>query len=137
MWARLEDGRQVIPLIDLDALSVRFDIYLRSMKTGQLYIPRLWRIFVRSYGACVYCKKQDPPFAVDHITPIARGGPFDRRNEALACKRCNSKKTYKTAAEFGFPEYEVFPPTESLTDFENIKRERRLRPTRARCRFRG
>lgn len=114
----------VIWLIDLDALEQRLQAYLRSrrkrFKAGA--VARFRAIFIRSRGACLYCQSTVGPFQIDHITPIARGGPFSNLNLGLACRHCNVSKRYRTAAEFGHPEYHRFPPHSTLDDYETHRR---------------
>lgn len=53
---------------------------------------------------CVYCGDKMERLAIDHIVPFSRGGSDDITNLTLACRRCNSRKSAKTAAEFGHPD---------------------------------
>lgn len=53
---------------------------------------------------CVYCKKQNLPLEIEHLTPKSRGGTNRVKNLAIACHKCNQRKGNKTAEEFGFPE---------------------------------
>lgn len=133
MWARLDDERRFIPLLDLSVVTRCFDRYVAFHQQGifsnRVSLDWIWRVVLRSRGACIYCGKTEPPFAFDHLTPITRGGPFEIENLGLTCRRCNSKKTYKTAAEFGFPQYQRFQPSENLREFELLKNARRLTPT--------
>jgi hypothetical protein len=50
----------------------------------------------RAGGKCEYChafeRWQYVPFTVDHVVPIAEGGPDDPTNLALACFHCNRRK---------------------------------------------
>ena len=48
-------------------------------------------IWERDEGHCVYCG--DRAVAIDHIFPVARGGPSIKANGVLACRRCNGKKS--------------------------------------------
>lgn len=53
---------------------------------------------------CAYCKAEQVPLEVEHITPKTRGGSNQISNLTLACTPCNQKKGKQTAAEFGFPD---------------------------------
>lgn len=77
------------------------------------------RVFRRSLGRCVYCGTIKGPFQMDHPVPWIRGGTFlDARNLVLACPRCNQRKGYRTAAEFGHPEVQDEPqPQETYGQF--------------------
>lgn len=53
---------------------------------------------------CAYCKADQVPLQIEHLTPKARGGSNRASNLTLACEPCNVKKGTQTAAEFGFPD---------------------------------
>lgn len=48
-------------------------------------------------GRCAYCREKLVPdgIQIDHIEPMARGGPNSRRNYQLACPSCNNAKSAK------------------------------------------
>jgi hypothetical protein len=50
----------------------------------------------RAPHRCEYCHAPEAtfifPFEVEHVIPIARQGPDDESNLALACRACNLKK---------------------------------------------
>ncbi len=48
---------------------------------------------------CIYCGS-DQDLTIDHLIPLARGGPHCQDNLAVACRRCNSSKGTKTYEEF-------------------------------------
>ncbi len=48
---------------------------------------------------CIYCGS-DKDLTVDHLVPLARGGPHQQDNLAVACRSCNSRKGTKTYEEF-------------------------------------
>jgi hypothetical protein len=56
----------------------------------------------RAHGCCEYCLSQmsysSHSFAVEHITPRARGGKTIESNLALACQGCNEHKHTKIKA---------------------------------------
>lgn len=52
---------------------------------------------------CVYCKKKNIPFEIEHIIPKSRGGSNRVNNLTIACRECNQSKDNMTAEEFGFP----------------------------------
>lgn len=43
-------------------------------------------------GVCAYCGDAEGPFEVDHVVPLARGGPNVESNLACACVPCNRSK---------------------------------------------
>lgn len=58
---------------------------------------------------CRYCGRktkrnghdEDPlQFTLDHMTPLSRGGRWNRANLACCCRECNNRKGDMTAAEF-------------------------------------
>lgn len=50
------------------------------------------RILARDNHACRYCGKPDRPFHIDHVLPVAHGGPTTMRNLVTACETCNLRK---------------------------------------------
>ncbi len=65
-----------------DMSSLRLRTWKREQYVGHMSLP------------CFYCgvhmTRQDA--TVDHVIPIARGGPDVANNYALACSPCNSDK---------------------------------------------
>ena len=57
---------------------------------------------------CAYCKKRDVQLEQEHIIPTSRGGTSRPANLTLSCHSCNQEKGNLTAAEYGFPEIEVY-----------------------------
>jgi hypothetical protein len=56
----------------------------------------------RARGRCEYCLSpaafSSDPFAVEHIQPLAEGGPTRLSNLAYSCQGCNNAKYTHTAA---------------------------------------
>lgn len=71
------------------------------------HIPLFLRKLVvrRAKNRCEYCqlsqKGQEATFHVDHIVPIASGGPTINENLALACVSCSLRKGAKEFATVG------------------------------------
>jgi hypothetical protein len=67
-------------------------------------IPRaLTRLVVtRAKGRCEYCglaqAGQEATFHIDHVVPIAAGGPTEADNLALACVSCSLRKGARQSA---------------------------------------
>ena len=47
-------------------------------------------VLLRDKGTCRYCGR--PATHVDHVVPVARGGPTHESNLVAACERCNLEK---------------------------------------------
>lgn len=59
-----------------------------------------WVQILDEYGhKCAYCDKGGP-LEMDHIVPLARGGPHSPENIAPACSKCNRSKGAKLLAEW-------------------------------------
>lgn len=52
-------------------------------------------IFNRDEGRCRYCGSKNPPFHLDHVYPVSKGGETSIDNLVLACRKCNSEKSAK------------------------------------------
>jgi 5-methylcytosine-specific restriction endonuclease McrA len=60
-----------------------------------------WSSIVEYFGSqCAYCLRSDQPITIDHIEPIARGGPHSASNVVPACRRCNSSKRHHSLLAF-------------------------------------
>jgi 5-methylcytosine-specific restriction endonuclease McrA len=63
-------------------------------------------IYQRDNGACTYCgialEYKPYGFEIDHIVPIALGGPDTRANVQLACRSCNRKKATRLEGQIHF-----------------------------------
>ena len=57
-------------------------------------------IFERDGLTCSYCKTEEGPFEVDHITAVANGGSNHPDNLCVACKPCNRSKGAKPVEEW-------------------------------------
>lgn len=66
-------------------------------KARTLRKTRWWKEKI-SEGICRHCGKKFPPrqLTMDHLVPLARGGRTGKNNVVVACKTCNSKKSYQT-----------------------------------------
>ena len=56
----------------------------------------------RDRDRCSYCQTSEAnsgiPMSIDHIIPVAEGGPTTLENLCLACRRCNEFKGKRTDA---------------------------------------
>lgn len=77
-----------------------YTVVIAETETVREFLVRLWN------DRCAYCREPlqaDPPWHVEHVTPIARGGSGLLSNLAPSCPPCNSRKGTKTAEEYGHP----------------------------------
>lgn len=49
-------------------------------------------VFERDGYACRYCGSKTPPFHLDHVYPVSKGGETTEDNLVTACAICNQKK---------------------------------------------
>lgn len=49
-------------------------------------------ILERDGFCCRYCGNKNPPFHLDHVYPVAKGGETSVDNIVTACQRCNAEK---------------------------------------------
>ena len=107
--------QRVAPLTGIAVERVRFDTQLMQnpevsgvgYQQGTLagyevreYLLEKW------HRTCVYCKAQNAPLQIEHLTPKSRGGSDRVSNLALACEKCNQKKANRPLEDFlkGKPE---------------------------------
>lgn len=66
-----------------------------------------WAAMKAAYNnCCAYCGKPCERLTMDHVIPLARGGPHVAANIVPACRPCNSRKHLSDADAFirrGFP----------------------------------
>ena len=70
----------------------------------RLKVPMTRRnIAIRDNSSCQYCGKvlETAEYTIDHVLPRARGGRSVWANLALACVRCNKRKSDRTPQEAG------------------------------------
>ena len=92
---------------------VRFDAQIMQQpdicgieyQQGALYGYEIKEFLLEKFNRkCVYCGAQNCPLEIEHLTPKSRGGSNRVSNLAIACRKCNEKKSNQTAEEFGCPE---------------------------------
>ena len=81
-------------------------------------------ILARDNYTCQYCGYRGNDLTIDHVIPRRLGGPSSWENLVCCCKKCNSKKSDKTLAQFGHPlrrppNRPKYVPFISLTKFIN------------------
>lgn len=50
------------------------------------------RILERDKFSCRYCGSKKPPFHLDHVYPVVKGGETSEDNLVTSCSNCNQKK---------------------------------------------
>ena len=76
------------------------------------------RIFLRDNLTCQYCADAEADtYVIDHVVPVAHGGPTEDYNLVTACLACNQKKAAHTWIPLNI---------EEITDNQPVWRERIL-----------
>jgi 5-methylcytosine-specific restriction endonuclease McrA len=79
--------------------------YYLKKTSGKIDFEYLNNLLIKQGGKCFYCNEDLSEYkAIEHLTPICRGGTNDWFNLVYSCKRCNSKKHDKTLFEFALSE---------------------------------
>jgi hypothetical protein len=83
-----------------------------QLRDGEIQWSSSIREWVREHelpDVCIYCGSKED-LTVEHILPLARGGPDTADNAIRACKTCNSKKGAKRLYEWkGLKERDNIP----------------------------
>lgn len=85
-----------------ESIRMKKSIYKRkkSLKK-ELPIEYLNKILVVQNNKCFFCECDLTDYkAIEHLTPISRGGDNDFYNLVYSCKSCNSKKRQQTLEEY-------------------------------------
>jgi 5-methylcytosine-specific restriction endonuclease McrA len=107
---------RVYPISGIAFELVKFDMQLMQnaeisgveYQQGELQGYEVREYLLQKFGRkCAYCKKENVPLQIEHITPKAKGGSSRVSNLTLACEKCNLKKGKQTAEEFGFPKLQA------------------------------
>jgi hypothetical protein len=68
---------------------------------GEIPKEYLKKVLVAQSGKCFYCETSLSDYkAIEHLTPLTRGGDNKPYNLMYSCKSCNSKKRTLTLEEF-------------------------------------
>ena len=98
----------------------------------QRFSPELRRELHRAQGGrCVYCgrKLQMALSHIDHITPVAQGGPNARDNMQLLCPGCNTRKGDRTDQEFRHRYRSLIPVTRGAMPARTVRQSEFRRVT--------
>lgn len=93
--------------------------YMREKYGVNLLLPKdhLSRVLATQNGNCFYCNVDLSKYkAIEHLTPLARGGDNQPYNLVYSCKSCNSKKRTLTLEEFAIKHNRF----DWLIKFENV-----------------
>lgn len=77
--------------------------YMRAKYGVTLKLPKehLSRVLDAQRGKCFYCEADLSSYkAIEHLTPLIRGGDNEPYNLVYSCQSCNSKKRTLTLEEF-------------------------------------
>ncbi|HEY7427437.1 MAG TPA: HNH endonuclease signature motif containing protein [Gemmataceae bacterium] len=77
----------------------------RAKRDGQVldYSLRDLAALIEANPTCKWCRMPvGYDLQLDHLTPIARGGPHSLYNLVVSCSRCNALKGMLTGAEMEF-----------------------------------
>lgn len=82
----------------------RSSIYTNSRRSAQkIEIDKVFmsNVLKAQKNKCFYCESELTNYkAIEHLTPLSRGGDNQNWNLVYACKSCNSKKRSKTLEEY-------------------------------------
>lgn len=79
--------------------------YYSKKAVGQIDFNYLKNLLVKQNNKCFYCEADLNNYkAIEHLTPICKGGTNDWSNLVYSCRSCNSKKHDKTLFEFSVSE---------------------------------
>jgi 5-methylcytosine-specific restriction endonuclease McrA len=87
-----------------DTLSHRMTVHANKRRSAQnIEIDKdfLINLLSAQNNECFYCEKKLSDYkAIEHLTPLSRGGDNQKYNLVYSCKSCNSQKRSKTLEEF-------------------------------------
>jgi hypothetical protein len=72
-------------------------------------------VLERDHYRCRYCGTYEPPFHLDHVYPVTRGGETSKENLVTACAKCNFKKHAAVKWPAPLEYFDVVYPTRNLT----------------------
>jgi hypothetical protein len=73
--------------------------------TKDMPVEFLNKILLAQNNKCFFCESEFEKYkAIEHLTPVSRGGDNEIYNLVYSCKSCNSKKRQKTLEEFAIKE---------------------------------
>lgn len=89
----------------------------KNSLTKNLPIMFLNKILLIQKNLCFYCDEDLNVYkAIEHLTPVSRGGDNDIFNLVYSCKKCNSQKRQSTLEEFAIKTNRLF----LLSKWENL-----------------
>jgi 5-methylcytosine-specific restriction endonuclease McrA len=79
--------------------------YYSKKGAGVIDFDYLQKLIIKQNNKCFYCECDLTNYkAIEHLTPLSKGGTNEWHNLVYSCKSCNSKKNKKTLFEFSISE---------------------------------
>lgn len=87
---------------ETERIRMKSSFYKRKMAlTKPFDYKYLNSVYKAQQGKCFFCESDLLQYkAIEHLTPVSRGGDNDNFNLVYSCKSCNSKKRQQTLEEF-------------------------------------
>lgn len=87
---------------ETETIRLKQSFYKRKKAlTKNISIDFLKKVLIAQKNKCFFCEDTLIDYkAIEHLTPVSRGGDNDNYNLVYSCKSCNSKKRQNTLEEF-------------------------------------
>jgi hypothetical protein len=85
-----------------ERLRLKQSMYKRKLNLKKEFDQSfLSKVLIAQKNKCFFCEKKFIEYkAIEHLTPVSRGGDNDNYNLVYSCKSCNSTKRQNTLEEF-------------------------------------
>jgi hypothetical protein len=91
-----------------EELQILAQIYEQRGLKKEMPITFLHRMLMVQKNKCFFCECDLTDYkAIEHLTPISKGGDNDVFNLVYSCKSCNSKKRQNTLEEFAIKQNRI------------------------------
>jgi hypothetical protein len=94
---------------ETQAIRLKQSFYKRK-RSLKLKMPILFltNILKAQNNNCFFCEKDLTRYkAIEHLTPVSKGGDNEKCNLVYSCKSCNSKKRQNTLEEFAIKQNRI------------------------------
>jgi hypothetical protein len=94
---------------ETEAFRLKQSFYKRK-NSLKLKMPILFlnRILKAQKNACFFCEADLTNYkAIEHLTPVSKGGDNEKCNLVYSCKSCNSKKRQNTLEEYAIKQNRI------------------------------